>query len=100
MKNQRIRKYYYRSEKMAGREVMEDTEVVVVIKRNGWIDAQETVKANAELIESTALNGIRRVDKGKERVIKLRYPADLEDAIVRALKEALSIVTEQRSYNG
>jgi hypothetical protein len=81
-------------------DVMEDSDLVVVMKRNGWVDAVETVRANSEEVEATALDGIRRHNRGKERVIKLRYPAELESALVRALTIALSIETKQRSYNG
>lgn len=78
-----------------------DENIEIVEKANGQIDPRETVRANSDLIESTALRGHKAARiNGKDRVIKLRYPEWMESLIVRALKDAFSIETDRRYYDG
>lgn len=78
-----------------------DEKIEIVKKANGQIDPRETLRANADLITSTALKAHKAASvNGKGRVIKLRYPEHMESLIVRALKDAFSIETDRRYYNG
>jgi len=78
-----------------------DENITIVEKTNGQIDPRKTVRANSDLIESTALKGHKAVrHRDMDRVIKLRYPEWMESLVVRALKDAFSIETDRRYYDG